>query len=72
MQFKLCILDPDNHLVRWELIGPNRTFAPRGPLMVSFADSESTLFCRALRRRVSSQGIGISNVRKGTEDVINV
>jgi hypothetical protein len=57
--------------VRWEETVGNRACSPKGSLVIEFADSDPKMIFKSPRRQ-SGQLLRVQNVRKGTEEVINV
>lgn len=57
-------------MVRWEETAANRTCTPRAPLLIEFTDSNPKMFFKKPRRQ-SEQMLGVQNVRKGTNEVID-
>jgi hypothetical protein len=57
--------------VRWEETADNRACTPKGPLLIEFTDSDPKMIFKTPRRQSGHQ-LRVQNVRKGTEEVINV
>ena len=40
VEFKLCILNANGELARWETLNANRIFSPRTSLLIRFKEAE--------------------------------
>ena len=57
-------------VVRWELLTGNRSFTPRGSLIIEFTESDPAMIFKTPRRH--SGQLQVQNVRKGTSEVMEV